>query len=256
MKIDIIDLTLENIEKFYPEHYKAKELRRTWLRKMMQKGLRRKFAYDENGQDIGELAYMPVEEALDCVDGKNVNVLHCSYILGEMIGNPNRCCAGRELLKATEEESRVQGRGVALTWWRPRDFLLELGYKLIDERPPNVLLLKAFAPNQRVWYLEKNIPQVELVEGKVVVDVYWNLWCASCYYGYQGLEAVRQAVAELGESVLLREHEMDRSEIKRFGTGMNLILINGIDVSYIGPPPSKEWVLDTIRKAAENQYSH
>ncbi len=63
---------------------------------------------------------------------------------------------------------------------------------------------------------------------------------------------MRQAVAELEDIVLLREHELDRSEIKRFGTGMNLILINGIDVSYIGPPPTKEWVLDAIRKNVDN----
>ncbi len=251
--MNVIDLTLENIEKFYYDERKTfdvNELRKTWLQKMIRKGLGRKFVFDENGRH--ELAYMPVEEALDLIDGENVNVLHCSYVLSQMMDNPNKNCPARELLEATEEESRAQGRGVALTWWRPRNFLLELGYKIIDERPPNALLLKAFAPNQRVWYLEEKTPQVELIEGKIVVDVYWNLWCVSCCYGYNGLKSVRQAVAELGDSVLLREHEMNRSDIKRFGTGMNLILINGVDVSYIGPPPTKEWVLDAIGKAGEN----
>jgi hypothetical protein len=117
-------------------------------------------------------------------------------------------------------------------------------------------LLKAFAPNQRVWFIEKNPPQVELVEGKVVVDIYWNVWCSECAYGFEGLDNARQAVAELREFVLLREHEIDRSEIKLFGASVNLILINGVDVTPIGGPPSKEWVLDAIRKAAGNQYSH
>ena len=109
-------------------------------------------------------------------------------------------------------------------------------------------MLKAFAPNQRVWYLEGKTPQVELVEGKVVIDVYWNVWCSGCAYGFGVLEAVRQAVAELGEPVLLREHEIDRSDIKRFGIGAklgygtNLILINGVDVTPFGEPPGKEWV--------------
>ena len=48
------------------------------------------------------------------------------------------------------------------------------------------------------------------------------------------------------------EHEVDRSEIKRLDIGANLTSINGLDVIYIDPPPSKEWVLDAIRKAAGN----
>jgi len=46
MEIKIIDLTLENIDALYPEHDEGNELRRTWVRKMMPKGYRRKLAYD------------------------------------------------------------------------------------------------------------------------------------------------------------------------------------------------------------------
>ena len=67
---------------------------------MMQKGYRRKLAYDEEGKRVGLLEYMPIEEALECVDGEHVNVLHC---LVDMIGYHGGSDATRALLQATEE---------------------------------------------------------------------------------------------------------------------------------------------------------
>ena len=68
-------------------------------------------------------------------------------------------------------------RGVALTWWKQRrEHLLAIGYKVVGEKGMNALLLKAYAPDQRVWFLERQFPQLELIDGKIVVDVYWSLY--------------------------------------------------------------------------------
>jgi len=254
VQTNIVDLTSENVDEFYPKPGEEHALRRAWVREMLPKGLRVKRAYDENGRDIGSLHYMPVEEALDCVDGESVNVLHCSWILEGMKGYHDGSDIVGKLLKAVEEESRAEGRGVALTWWKQRrKHLLEIGYEIIDEQPPNALLLKAFAPNQRVWFVERQSPQLELIEGKIVVDVYWNIWCSGCAYGLEGLENAREAVAELGEDVVLREHKLDRNTIKRLAASCNLLFVNGVDVTPTGGLRQKEWVLDRIKPVMESQ---
>ncbi len=88
-----------------------------------------------------------------------------------------------------------------------------------------------------------------------MVDVYWNLWCSGCAYGLEGLENTRQAVAELGENVVLREHKMDRNMIKRLAASEDLLFINGIDATPSGGLRKKEWVLDRIKAVAEGRTS-
>ena len=59
----------------------------------------------------------------------------------------------------------------------------------------------------------RTIPQVELIKGKVVVDVFWDVQCSNCGHGLSGLEWVLQifkaVVGKVGD-VILREHQLKR----------------------------------------------
>ncbi|MHC4676564.1 MAG: hypothetical protein ACYTBZ_29105, partial [Planctomycetota bacterium] len=122
MEIKIIDLTLENIDALYPGHDEGNELRRTWVRKMIPKGYQRKLAYDKQDELVGWVEYMPVPEALDCVDGENVNVIHC---LIDTVDYSQGSAITHALLHATEQDSAQNGRGVAFPSRKFTQLLLE-----------------------------------------------------------------------------------------------------------------------------------
>ena len=89
------------------------------------------------------------------------------------------------------------------------------------------------APNQRVSFItDRRTPQVELIKGKVTVDVFWNVWCSYCAHGLTQLEWVRQscntAAQDVGENVILREHLINRANTVNYGIGeQHIVLING-----------------------------
>ncbi|MBI1925586.1 hypothetical protein HYR99_15200 [Candidatus Poribacteria bacterium] len=262
MELKIVDLTPENIDKFYPPEsvqsfpppipVGAHDIRLAWVREMLTRGFRRKEAFNEAGQKLAHLEYMPIEEALDNVQGENVNFIHC---VGEGAslegGEPTRA-----LLDVVERESFEQGRGVALSPWHMKDLLLEHGYRVIDEQKPYFLMLKAFAPNQRVWFIaERRTPQVELIEGKVVVDIFWDVFCSCCAYGICQLEWYRQmineAVKEFGDLVIFREHQLNRAPFFHLDPGTT-VLINGEEmtslVRSLENVANKEQFIERIKK--------
>ena len=116
-----------------------------------------------------------------------------------------------------------------------KDLLIQRGYKITDgQEQPYFLALKAFEPNQTALFLPylRTIPQVELIEGKVVVDMFWHVACSHCGHGLSQLEVVRQAckaaAEEVGDVVTLREQQIERADRVRYGTGdKHIVLING-----------------------------
>lgn len=86
MKLKIVDLTLENINELYPKNeqgfprpHPVDGCKRTlaWVREMFTKRFRRKVVFNEAGQELASVEYMPIEEALDHIIGENINAIHC-----------------------------------------------------------------------------------------------------------------------------------------------------------------------------------
>ena len=246
MELKIVDLTLENINQFYseseeislPEPVDWYNRKLAWVREMLTKGFQRKIAFNKAGEKVGFIEYMPIEEALDNIIGENVNAIHCLWDNAD----PDRYEAKsgdneptRALFDVVEQESREVGRGVSFVGWRLKDFLRKRGYKITEqEEQMYFLALKAFESNQHASFLPRMrmTPQVELVEGKVVVDVFWNVYCSHCAHGFSQLEWVRQAfkiaAEEVGNVVTLREHQLGRADRVRYGIGDYIfVLING-----------------------------
>ncbi len=249
MGFRIINLTLNNVGQLYPESGEIHEIRRAWVRKMLPKGFRRKVAFDESSEKAASIEWMPVEQALDNLQGTFVNVILCVFDWQ----NHNRLGdAAQLLLSEVERDSQMQGRGIALWSWKSKEVFFERGYKIIEGEGEYVLLLKAFAPHQQVFSIAKRTPQVELISGKVVVDVYWNLACSDCAYGFRCLQWIRQAVddaiAEVGDMVVLREHLLNHVTIARYGIADNIALINGLKIDIFDQ--SRESFIETIKKLA------
>ena len=247
MELKIVDLTLENINELYPESEQkfprpvpvdGYNRKLAWVREMLTRGFRRKVAFNEAGEAVGFIEYIPIEEALDNIIGENVNAIHCLWDYTD----PDRYEAEsgdsettRTLFDVVEQESREVGRGVSFVGWRLKDFLRKRGYKIAEgQEEPYFLGLKAFEPNQSASFLpyKRTIPQVELIEGKVVVDMFWFVACSLCGHGLSQLELVRQvckaAAEEVGDVVTLREHQLERADRVCYATGDDtIVLING-----------------------------
>ena len=241
MALKIVDLTPENIDELYPKNergfprpFPVNGVKRklAWVREMLPKGFHRKVVFDEAGQELASVEYMPIEEALDNIIGKNINAIHCLWDQTDLQGGEPT----RMLLDVVERESRMVGRGVSLVAPRLKDLLVQRGYKITDmqDQPPFFLAVKAFAPNQCASLIPhmRMVPQIELIEGKVVMDVFWDVQCSNCGHGLSYFEWVRQvfkaAVAEVGDVIILREHQLERSDRVNYGIADEMVvLING-----------------------------
>ena len=238
MGLKIVELTSLNIDRVYPESERAfprprpadiHDRRRAWIMKMLSKGLRHFSAFNEEGEKVALIEYMPIEESLDNIVGVNVNSIHCLWDKTDSeAGQPTQA-----LLDVVESESFKGGRGVVIVAWRMKDLLIKRNYKVIGEQEGYFLALKASAPNQHAAFItDRRTPQVELIEGKVTIDVFWNVWCSYCAHGLTQLEWVRQAyniaAQEVGERIILREHLIDRANTLNYGIGeQHIVLING-----------------------------
>lgn len=181
MGLKIVELTSLNIDQVYPEsewtfpHPRPVDIhdrRRAWIMEMLSKGLQHFSAFDAAGQKVALVEYMPIEESLDNIVGENVNSIHCLWDKTDSEnGKPTQA-----LLDRVESESFNGGRGIVIVAWRMKDLLIKRNYKVIDEQEDYFLALKASAPNQYAAFItDRRTPQVELIEGKVTIDVFWNV---------------------------------------------------------------------------------
>jgi len=249
MELRIVDLNFNNVNQLYPGSGEIHDIRRAWIREVLPKGFQRKVAFDESSEKVASIEWMPIEQALDNLQGFAVNIIICVFDWQDhnRIGD-----AAQLLLDEVEQDSQAQGRGIALWSWKSKEVFSERGYKVIEEEGEYVLLLKAFAPHQRVSPIARRTPQVDLISGKVVVDVYWNLACSDCAYGFRCLQWFRQVVdaaaAEVGDMVVLREHPLNHAAIARYGVADNIVLINGLETAVFHQ--SEESFVETIKKLA------
>lgn len=249
MELKIVNLNFNNVDQLYPESGEIHDIRRAWVRKMLPEGFRRKLAFDESGEKAASIEWMPIEQALENLQGVSVNVVLCVFDWQ----NHNRIdAAAQRLLDEVEQDSQMQGRGIALWSGKSKEVFFERGYEVIEEDGEYVLLLKAFAPYQQVSLIPRRTPQVDLIPGKVVVDIYWNIACSDCAYGFRCFQWFKQVVdaaaAEIGNMVVLREHLLNHTNIARYGIADNIVLINGLEIAVYHQ--SKESFVETIKELA------
>jgi GNAT superfamily N-acetyltransferase len=204
-----------------------------------------------DGAHIGFAYGVPIERASWGPLGQDLAVIPCLYVADTAVGRG----AGRALVKSIERAAAEAGfAGVTITayrgvpgaeWFMPAAYFERLDYEIVDERGTEVLLWKPFRDDAAPPHFLQPHYVFEPVEGKVVVDLFWNGFCQT-----SGIEArrVREVCAEFGDRVMLREYNAeDRETLLRYQIP-RAIYVEGREISWGHEAPR-----DGIRAAIEGE---
>ncbi len=218
-----------------------------WLRAQHQHGLRVKVAL-LGGEPVGFLYLMPIETASWGLEGSDSMLIQCLVVENEA----SRRGIGRALVSAAIEEARRQGRkGVAVLayyhdfWFMPAPFFEKCGFTIVERQRTSAILWKVLDPSASPPAFLSRTYTFTPVRGRVVIDLFWTRCCLTTD---TEAERVREVAAELGDSVLLREHCTDDPSIRtRYGIA-RAVFINGTEVGW-GYEAPKEGLREEIKKA-------
>ena len=261
VKFEIRDLTPENLgveavccEVENKDLQQVADEKVAWLKHMMLKGLSAKLTYEDE-KPVGFIEYLPIEHAPIAVVGEDLTFIDCIWVFSP---NPDKRPGGfqgkgygRTLIEAAEADAKKTSKGMAVTaydhdfWFMPMSFFTRFGYKEVNRRGTLVLLMKAFEPVERPSFLKSKY-KPQLLPGKVVVDAFWN---AKCPMGLVVMHRLREACAEFGDQVVLKEIcTNERKVIDQYGLSSG-IYFNG--ESRFWAPPSKNEIRAELKKALD-----
>ena len=224
--------------------------RLAWFTRMYEKGVRAKAAIID-GQAAGFIYVMPIEVCPWGPVGEDLAVIPCLTVPKAVEGQG----IGEALITAAEEEARKQGKkGLVIPayygdfWFMPAQYFEKKGYVFADgskEDGGHALLWKCFddsaAPPRELKPTYTYAP----VEGKVVIDLFYNTFCLTSDTEAQ---RVREVAAEFGDSVILNEYPVDDVEILRRYQQPRGIYVNGKWIFW-GYEAPKEGIREAIEKA-------
>jgi GNAT superfamily N-acetyltransferase len=236
--MEIVDLTDEHmlfvatcthIDDLNEEMDRARRVREFWLRNALTRGLKVKVAIDK-GRPVGFAHCLPIELGAWGMSGKDIMTIPCLTLNYKRVYNRVQSSGyGRALMGAVEAEARKNKKAVAVLaydtdfWFMPASFFKKLGYQEIGRQGDAVLMLKAFEPVDSP-YMHKLNYKPKLIEGKVVVDVFWNPICLTSIIEIQ---RVREVCAEYSDKVVLREFNCDDKEILEKYQTSRALFFNG-----------------------------
>ncbi|MBN2521469.1 MAG: GNAT family N-acetyltransferase [Bacteroidales bacterium] len=255
----IIDLNQENkhlyfvcLEDWSDEMKEAGNHKECWYNKMKDKGLRIKFAADDNGVIGGMIHYLPIEHSI--VEGKNLFFINCIWVHGykEGRGNFRKKGMGKALIKAAEEDAKNLGAkgiaawGLAIPVWMKASWFKKQGYVKTDKQSIQVLLWKKFTEDAEPpkWIKPKK-PEIQFDPEKVTITAYKNGWCPAYNIAY---ERVKKAAEEFPGKVIFNTVDtLDKKIILSCGRSDEIYIEKKQIVT--GPPPSYKKILKTLKKA-------
>jgi len=256
----IADITSENekdyfccLEEWSEEIKEAGDYKKEWYKKMKDKGVKVKFALDENDIIGGMIQYIPVEHSM--FEGENLYVLLCIWVHGykEGRGNYRKRGMGRALLKAAEEDCRQLGANGLVTWgliipvFMRASWFKKQGYKVVDKRDMMRLMWKPFNENAVPPTFGKYLKIPQKGTGKVDVTIFRNGWCPAQSIAF---ERARRASATFPDKINLHEYDTtDKAIIREWGI-FDALFIDSKEV-IVGPPPSYEKIRKKIARRVE-----
>ena len=218
-----------------------------WLRQMYDRGLRAKVAMLE-GNPVGFIYVMPIGICPWGPIGQGLAVVPCLWVLNEVRGRG----IGSRLLAAAEDDARQQGRtGIAAVayqhdfWFMPVSFFEICGFSHAKRRAKEVIVWKIFDSSAEApRFLERNY-HFRPVEGKVVLDLFWNTFCQTSLVEAQ---RVREVAAEFEDSVVLKEYCADDRATFCLHQIPRGIFVNGKEIGW-GYEAPKDGMRAAIRQA-------
>lgn len=247
--MQIINLNDENkhlyfmcLEDWSDEMKETGNHKEIWYNKMKDKGLRVKFAADDNGVIGGMIHYLPIENSF--AEGKDLYFINCIWVHGYKKGRGNfqKQGMGKALLKAAEEDVRQLGAkglaawGVALPFWMKASWFKKHGYKKVENMGGQVLLWKPFTEDALPpsWIKPKKDMDLGLNSGEVVLTLFKNGWCPAQNLTY---ERAKYIAEEFPDKVEFREINTFNKEVVREWGISDAFYIND-KLVRTGPPPS------------------
>jgi GNAT superfamily N-acetyltransferase len=231
--------------------------RLAWLRATHETGSRVKVA-TFGGRVAGFLHAMPIEISPWGPLGRDLLVIPCLVSVSKGHG------VGRALLAEAEEEARRQGRKGIVTighyhdfWFMPAAFFEAEGFSkcgrackgYFGPETRTAMLWRVFDDRVEAPTLLKPNYKFRPVQGKAVIDLFWNAFCQT-----SAIEAqrVREVAAEFGDLVLLNEYSADdRTTLLRYQISRG-IFINGREIGW-GYEAPRDGIRDAICQALPKQ---
>jgi GNAT superfamily N-acetyltransferase/thiol-disulfide isomerase/thioredoxin len=230
--------------------------RLSWMRSMHDRGLRVKVALLEE-KPIGFLYAMPIEVCPWGPVGKDLLAIPCLYVLNE---KKNKGAASK-LIAEVEKEALRQGKKGLVTigyysdfWFMPARFFEKCGFSPVEKaREVTSEGEKDFLDKEAILWkvLDKSAEKPEFlkpdykfkpVSGKVVVDLFWNAFCAT---SDSEAQRVREVASEFGDSVVLNEYPAcDPAILSRYQLP-RAIFVNGRKIGW-GYEAPKEGIRQAI----------
>jgi len=223
----------------------------SWLKQMEKYGLKIKVALFDNVH-AGFLYIMPIEINPFQIQGKDLMVFPCLVSQSKF----SLKGVGKKLIRAAEKETlKQQRKGIATIanfwdfWFMPAEYFEKLGYKVAEKRGIEAILWKQFDPSADPPQFRKMNYKFKPIQGKVVVDLFWNVFCLTSDVEAQ---RVREVVSEYKNDVVFNEYSAVKpSTLQRYGISRG-IFVNG-KLIEVGPEIEKNALRQEIEKAKIKQ---
>ena len=253
----IVDITPETdshyfccLEEWSDEIKEAGDYKKTWYERMKTRGLKVKYALDENGVIGGMIQYLPIEHSM--YQGNNLYVVLCIWVHGHKQGRGNyrKRGMGTALLKAAEDDARELGAYGMVTWgvsipvFMRASWFRKQGYEVVEKNGIMRLLWKPFKDGAIPPKFTKRIKKPEKGSEKVNVTIFRNGWCQNMNIA---CEHARKAAMEFpGKTNLQVIETIDKETEKEWGVSDGLF-VDGKEIG-IGPAPSYRKIHKIIQK--------
>jgi N-acetylglutamate synthase-like GNAT family acetyltransferase len=247
--VKITDITAENeklyfccLEEWSEDMKEAGDYKQKWYNQMKDKGVRVKFALDDQNVIGGMIQYIPVEQSM--FEGENLYVVLCIWVHGHKQGRGNyqNKGMGTALLKAAEDDSKALGANGLVTWglmlpvFMRASWFKRHGYKVVDKSGMMRLLWKPFNDKAIPPRFIKQKKKPEKGSDKVNISIFTNGWCPAQNIA---CERARRAASEFEGKIDLQEfNTFNRALVNEWGITDGLF-VGGKEIRT-GPPPSFE----------------
>jgi N-acetylglutamate synthase-like GNAT family acetyltransferase len=241
------------LEEWSEDMKDAGDSKQKWYEYMKDKGLKVKFALDDNNVIGGMIQYVPVEHSM--VKGENLYVVLCIWVHGHKQGRGDyrKRGMGKALLQAAEEDVRMLGANGLVTWgliipvFMQASWFKRHGYKVVDKAGIMRLMWKPFNENAIPPKFMKPKKLPEKGKERVNVTIFRNGWCPNFNIAFE--RAIR-ASGEFPGKVNLQEYNTtDKGIIEEWGITDGLF-IDGKEVNT-GPAPAYKKLVKKISNRAK-----
>ena len=206
---------------------------------------------------IGFAYGIPIERSSWGPLGHSLMVIPCLYVVKKGTSQG----AGKALIASIERDARAAGNhGVTIfacrdfpgaEWFMPASFFELLGYTPVDTQGRETLLWKPFSSDAVPPHFLQPHYVFEPIEGTVVVDLFWNVFCPT-----SAIEAqrVRKVCQEFGNRVHLREFCAEDREVLLQYQISRALYVNGEEIGW-GYEAPKKGIRDAIERALPSEAS-